>query len=163
VAWIFSACGQCEYCRRGDENLCPDFQATGRDANGGYAEYMTVGEDFAYLIPEDFTDAEAAPLLCAGAIGYRSLRLCKLQDGQNLGLTGFGSVGASGPQNGAASISQIENIRLCRSAEERRFARALGATWAGGIEDSAGAHDCAPSGLHAIIDTTRPGNRSWKR
>ena len=75
VAWIFSACGKCEYCRSGQENLCPEFRATGRDASGGYAEYMTVPEGFAYPIPEAFTDAEAAPLLCAGAVGYRSLRL----------------------------------------------------------------------------------------
>jgi propanol-preferring alcohol dehydrogenase len=91
VAWIFSACGQCTFCRRGEENLCREFRATGRDAYGGYAEYMTVSEDFAYLIPEVFSDVEAAPLLCAGAIGYRSVKLTHLQDGQNLGLTGFGA------------------------------------------------------------------------
>ena len=91
VAWIYSACGVCTFCRSGRENLCADFRATGRDADGGYAEYMIVPEDFAYPIPEVFTDAEAAPLLCAGAIGYRSLRLTGLQDGQTLGLTGFGA------------------------------------------------------------------------
>ena len=91
VAWIFSACGKCSYCLSDQENLCPQFRATGRDANGGYAEFMTVREDFAYPIPEIFTDAEAAPLLCAGAIGYRSLRLTNLYNGQKLGLTGFGA------------------------------------------------------------------------
>ena len=91
VAWIFSACGTCDFCRRGEENLCPHFRATGRDSGGGYAELMTVREEFAHRIPEVFTDAEAAPLLCAGAIGYRSLRLAGLEDGQNLGLTGFGA------------------------------------------------------------------------
>src|SRR5205085_5844457 len=90
VAWIYSACGICPFCQAGDENLCANFKATGRDANGGYAELMTVEESFAYKIPEIFSDAEAAPLLCAGAIGYRSLRLANLQNGQNLGLTGFG-------------------------------------------------------------------------
>ena len=73
-----------------DENLNPRFQATGRDVNGGYAEYMTVPETYAYPIPAEFTDAEAAPLLCAGGVGYRSLRLAGIKDGQNLGLTGFG-------------------------------------------------------------------------
>ncbi|HID28444.1 MAG TPA: alcohol dehydrogenase, partial [Desulfobacterales bacterium] len=81
IAWIYSACGQCAFCRRGDDNLCLSFKATGRDANGGYAEYMTVPQDFAFEIPETFSDSEAAPLLCAGAIGYRSLRLTNIQDG----------------------------------------------------------------------------------
>jgi len=91
IGWIYSACGQCAFCRQGDDNLCSSFKATGRDAHGGYAEYMTVPEDFAFEIPEIFSDSEAAPLLCAGAIGYRSLRLTNIQDGQNLGLTGFGA------------------------------------------------------------------------
>ena len=91
VAWIYSACGTCKHCLAGNENLCRDFKATGRDANGGYAQYMTVSERFAYRISDDFTDSEAAPLLCAGAIGYRSLKLTGLQDGQNLGLMGFGA------------------------------------------------------------------------
>ena len=91
IAWIYSACGKCKFCLEGNENLCEDFKATGRDANGGYAEYMTVPEDFAYRIPDTFSDVEAAPLLCAGAIGYRSLKLTGLKDGQNLGLTGFGA------------------------------------------------------------------------
>ena len=93
VAWIHSACGVCPFCRSGRENLCPEFRATGRDVDGGYAEYMTVGEAFAYPIPGAFSDVEAAPLLCAGAIGYRSLRLTGLRDGQRLGLTGFGASG----------------------------------------------------------------------
>jgi propanol-preferring alcohol dehydrogenase len=78
-------------CRKGLENLCTDFRATGRDVHGGYAQYMVVPEAFAHPVPERFTDTEAAPLLCAGAIGYRSLRLTGLEDGQNLGLTGFGA------------------------------------------------------------------------
>ena len=91
VAWIYSACGQCDFCRAGEENLCASFMATGRDAAGGYAELMTVRGEFAHHIPDIFTDAEAAPLLCAGAIGYRSLCLAGLKDGQILGLTGFGA------------------------------------------------------------------------
>ncbi|MFH1297163.1 MAG: zinc-dependent alcohol dehydrogenase family protein [Bacteroidota bacterium] len=78
VAWIHSTCGTCQYCREGNENLCPGFKATGRDVFGGYAELMTVPEDYAFPIPEVFTDEEAAPLLCAGAIGYRSIRLTGL-------------------------------------------------------------------------------------
>src|SRR5512135_319324 len=89
VAWIYSACGQCRHCAAGNENLCPEFRATGRDANGGYAEYMTVPTAFAHPIPETLSDDEAAPLLCAGAVGYRSLRLAGLRDGERLGLTGF--------------------------------------------------------------------------
>ena len=93
VAWIFFACCRCKFCRAGNENLCPSFKGTGRDANGGYAELMTVLEDFCYSIPDAFSDVQAAPLLCAGAIGYRSLRLSNIRDGQALGLTGFGASG----------------------------------------------------------------------
>ena len=94
ITWIYSACGKCRFCLQGDENLCKEFKATGQDANGGYAEYMTVKEDFAFPIPDEFSDVHAAPLLCAGAIGYRSLRLTGIKDGQSLGLTGFGAVWA---------------------------------------------------------------------
>jgi propanol-preferring alcohol dehydrogenase len=91
VAWIYSACERCSFCLSGNENLCDQYKATGRDAHGGYAEYLTVSETFAYPIPETFSDVEAAPLLCAGAIGYRSLLLTGIRDGQNLGLVGFGA------------------------------------------------------------------------
>src|SRR5215211_2218386 len=90
VAWIASACGHCQYCLSGHENLCPEFKAMGRDRNGGYAEYMSVRKDFVHPIPDSISDSEAAPLLCAGAVGYRALKLCNLQDGQSLGLMGFG-------------------------------------------------------------------------
>ncbi len=148
VAWIFSACGRCQFCRTGFENLCLDFKATGRDANGGYAEYMTVHEDFAYSIPEIFTDADAAPLLCAGAIGYRSLRLCNLRDGQNLGLTGFGASAHLVLKLAQYQYPQSKIFIFARSAEERRFALELGASWSGDTEES------SPEKLHAIIDTT---------
>ncbi|MEJ2648913.1 MAG: alcohol dehydrogenase catalytic domain-containing protein, partial [Sedimentisphaerales bacterium] len=91
IAWINSACGHCNFCLAGNENLCDDFKGTGCDANGGYAEYTVIGEDFAYPIPDRFSDTAAPPLLCAGAIGYRALRLTGLQDGQVLGLFGFGA------------------------------------------------------------------------
>jgi len=148
VAWIFSACGECEFCRSGQENLCPDFKATGRDANGGYAEYMTVPEKFAYPIPEIFTDEEAAPLLCAGAIGYRSMRLTEMEDGQSLGLTGFG---ASAHLVLKMVRFQFPNSKIyvfARSEKEREFARELGAVWAGDTSDT------TPEKLNCIIDTT---------
>ncbi|MCX7966153.1 MAG: alcohol dehydrogenase catalytic domain-containing protein [Syntrophorhabdaceae bacterium] len=91
VGWIYSSCGKCRFCIESNENLCEDFLATGRDANGGYAEYMKIREDFAFKIPDNFSDIEAAPLLCAGAIGYRSLRLTGMKNGMNLGLIGFGA------------------------------------------------------------------------
>src|SRR5208283_124228 len=93
IAWIHSACGACKYCRAGKENLCNDFKATGRDVDGGYAEYTTALENFACKIPDAFSDAEAAPLLCAGAVGYRSLNVAGIKDGENIGLTGFGASG----------------------------------------------------------------------
>jgi len=148
IAWVFSACGECKFCLDGNENLCPSFRATGRDANGGYAQYMTVAEDFAHHIPAPFSDSEAAPLLCAGAIGYRSLRLCNLQDGRNLGLTGFG---ASGHLVLKLARHQYPNSRVfvfARNPLERAFARELGAIWAG---DTA---DAPPEKLDCIIDTT---------
>jgi len=148
VAWIFSACGVCKFCRAGNENLCADFIATGRDANGGYAEYMIVSEQFAYLLPATFSDAEAAPLLCAGAIGYRSLRLSGLQDGARLGLTGFGASGHLVLKMARHRFPHSEIYVFARSAEERRFALELGAVWAGESGQR------APHPLDAIIDTT---------
>ncbi len=152
VAWIFSACGQCELCRSGEENLCPEFRATGRDADGGYAEYMVVSADFACPIPETFTDAEAAPLLCAGAIGCRSMRLTNLTDGQRLGLTGFGASAHLVLKMVKHRYPEMEVFVFARNEKEREFARELGAVWAGATED------VAPAKLHAIIDTTP----AWK-
>jgi propanol-preferring alcohol dehydrogenase len=148
IAWIFSACGRCKFCRAGEENLCPDFLATGRDANGGYAELMTVREDFAYPIPNLFSDAEAAPLLCAGAIGYRSLRLTGLKDGGNLGLTGFGASAHLVLKMTRHRFPGSKIFVFARSEKERSFARELGAVWAGDTADS------SPEKLDSIIDTT---------
>ncbi len=148
VAWIFSSCGECEYCRSDRENLCPEFRATGRDAHGGYAEYMTAPADFVHPIPAALSDAEAAPLLCAGAIGYRSLRLTGLRDGQRLGLTGFGASGHLVLKMVRHKFPNTPVYVFSRNPAEQEFARSLGAVWAGGIEDT------APEPLHAIIDTT---------
>jgi len=148
VAWIYSSCGICEFCLSNQENLCPDFKATGRDVNGGYAEYMIVQEKFAFSIPEIFLDSEAAPLLCAGAIGYRSLRLTNLQDGQNLGLTGFGASGHLVLLLVKHKYPDSKTYVFARSEKEREFAKELGAVWAGNTEET------SPEKLDAIIDTT---------
>ncbi|MDD4857760.1 MAG: zinc-dependent alcohol dehydrogenase family protein [Candidatus Krumholzibacteria bacterium] len=152
VAWIHSACGKCSYCLSGNENLCADFKATGRDANGGYAEYMTVREDFAHRIPDAFSDVEAAPLLCAGAVGYRSLRLANLTDGRNLALTGFGASGHLVLMMAKHLYPRSKVFAFSRSPEERSFALELGAAWAGDIGER------PPEFLAAIIDTTP----AWK-
>ncbi|QFY43683.1 zinc-dependent alcohol dehydrogenase family protein [Candidatus Methylospira mobilis] len=148
VAWIFSACGLCGYCRRGDENLCAQFQATGRDVHGGYAELMTVSAAFAHRIPGVFTDAEAAPLLCAGAIGYRSLRLTGLQDGGILGLTGFGASAHLVAKLVRHRFPAARLFVFARSGKERDFALELGAEWAGDTGEQ------PPERLDAVIDTT---------
>ena len=148
VAWIFSACGQCEFCIAGNENLCPEFKATGRDANGGYAEYMTVPEKFAYPIPDVFSDVQAAPLLCAGAIGYRSLKLANIENGQSIGLTGFGGSGHLVLKMIQQKYPNSKIYVFSRTEKERNFALELGAVWAGDIGDP------PPVQLSAIIDTT---------
>jgi alcohol dehydrogenase, propanol-preferring len=152
IAWIYSACGQCHFCRTGRENLCAQFKATGRDAHGGYAEYLTVPEPFVYPIPDTFTDVAAAPLLCAGAIGYRSLALTNLQDGQNLGLTGFGASAHLVLQLARRRFPNSKVFVFSRSPEEQAFALELGAAWAGDTE----AH--SPEKLAGCIDTTP----AWK-
>ncbi len=148
IAWIFSSCGKCKYCLNGDDNLCSDFKATGRDAHGGYAEYITIAEQYAFTIPDIFSDAEAAPLLCAGAIGYRSLRLSALQNGRTLGLTGFGASGHLVLKMAKHQYPDSDVFVFARSPEERGFAQELGAVWAGDTTDK------APVELDAIIDTT---------
>jgi len=148
VAWIFSACGKCKFCLSDHENLCSSFEATGRDANGGYAQYMTVAENFAYAIQELFSDEEAAPLLCAGAIGYRSLRLTGLKDGERLGLTGFGASGHLVLKMVKHRYPNTEVFVFARNVAERTFALGLGAIWAGDTKDQ------APDKLDSIIDTT---------
>jgi propanol-preferring alcohol dehydrogenase len=152
VGWIYSACGKCKFCRKGNENLCGDFKATGRDADGGYAQYMTVPEDFAYPIPAIFSDSEAAPLLCAGAIGYRSLRLANLEDGQNLGMTGFGASAHLVLKMARHQFPRSRIFVFARNEKEQEFARELGAAWAGDPAEE------SPEKLDCIIDTTP----AWK-
>jgi propanol-preferring alcohol dehydrogenase len=148
VAWIFSACGTCGYCRSGRENLCPDFRATGRDTDGGYAEFMVVSESFAHHLPAALPDVETAPLLCAGAVGYRSLRLTGLVDGGRLGLTGFGASGHLVLKMVRSEYPSSTVFVFARNPKEREFARELGADWAGAPDET------PPEKLDAIIDTT---------
>ncbi|MDH3716962.1 MAG: alcohol dehydrogenase, partial [Planctomycetota bacterium] len=142
VGWIHSSSGAA------DENLSPQFRATGRDVNGGYAEFMTVPENYAYPIPDTFSDEQAAPLLCAGAVGYRALKLTELQNGQLLGLTGFGGSAHLVLQLVRHFFPQTGVYVFARDPAEREFAVQLGAVWAGDITDR------TPEALHAIIDTT---------
>ena len=149
IAWIHSACGKCHFCLEGKENLCLEFRGTGCHANGGYAQATIVPEDFAYLIPERFSDAEATPLLCAGAIGYRDLILSGIRKGQTLGLFGFGA--------SAHIVIQIarywgcEVFVLTRSEEHQNLAKQLGASWAGGPQDR------PPKKVNCAIDFTPVG------
>ncbi len=152
VAWIFSACGRCALCKKGLENLCSEFRATGRDVDGGYAEYMAVSEHFAFAIPGALSDVQAAPLLCAGAIGYRSLHLSGLKNGQTLGLTGFGGSGHLVLQMVRHRFPDSPVFVFARSKIQQNFALELGAAWAGASQDS------PPQLLDAIIDTTP----AWK-
>jgi len=148
VAWIASACGQCQHCLTGNENLCSEFKATGRDVDGGYAKYMKVRAEFVHPIPDSFSDSEAAPLLCAGAIGYRSLRLSNIQDEQNLGLMGFGGSNHLVLKLAKHKFPNAKIFVFSRNQKEREFALSLGAAWAGAISES------PLEGLDAVIDTT---------
>ena len=133
IAWLRGTCGSCAFCGVGRENLCDGSRYTGWDADGGYAEYAIVHEDFAYAIPAAFSDVEAAPLLCAGIIGYRALRRARVAPGQRLGLFGFGS--------SAHIVAQIARHRGCdvyvatRDPSHRRLAEDLGAVWTGDTLD----------------------------
>lgn len=148
AAWINFACGTCTDCRSGYENLCRQFRATGRDENGGYAQYMKLNERFALPIPDSLDDIEAAPLLCAGAIGYRSLRLTGLKNGQRLGLTGFGASAHLVLKLVRHRFADSPVYVFARSPQEQAFAKELGAVWAGDTRDR------PPEQLHAVIDTT---------
>jgi len=162
VPWLNRTCGTCVFCQRGKENLCENAQFTGYRVDGGFAEYIVVHEDFAYAIPETFSPAAAAPLLCAGVIGYRALRLSGIQSDQRLGLFGFGA--------SAHIVIQIARHWTCevfvfsRSAAHRKLAEALGAAWTGSAEATApakldGAIIFAPAGwiVHAALRNLQKG------
>lgn len=150
VAWVYSTCGQCEFCQRGLENLCDKARFTGLHADGGYAQYIVVPAAFAYLIPSAFADLQAAPLLCAGVIGYRSLRLSEVQPGERLGLYGFGASAHVTIQ--VARHWGCEVFVFTRSDEHRHHARELGAAWVGDARDN-------PPGLLDSAITFAPAGR----
>jgi len=153
IAWINWTCGRCPFCLRGEENLCDEAKWTGKDVDGGYAQYTVVSEDFAYPIPERFTDLQAAPLLCAGVIGYRALKLSGMEDGKILGLYGFGA--------SAHIVIQIAKYKYPNGKvfvftrpdqeEHQNLARELGADWTGATGDA------PPAKLDYAIDFTPVG------
>jgi len=162
VPWLFSACGHCEYCRRGQENLCPNAKFTGFHVDGGYADFMLADARYALLLPDAISDEQAVPLLCAGIVGYRSLKLADIEPGERVGLVGFGA--------SAHLCLQVLNHWGCktfvftRAEGHRAHARALGAVWAGEVADDAGvaldrAVVFAPAGalIPAMLEKIRPG------
>ncbi len=129
VAWLASTCGTCRFCRRGDENLCLRATFTGWDRDGGYAEWIVAREGFVYRLPEDLDALQAAPLLCAGIIGYRAYKLTNLRPGGRLGIYGFG-----GSAHLTAQIARAQGAELyvaTRSEEAQKLAETLGAVWVG--------------------------------
>ncbi|MFP4068116.1 MAG: zinc-dependent alcohol dehydrogenase family protein [Spirochaetota bacterium] len=148
VGWYFDSCGRCTYCRSGRENLCEQFTATGRDADGGYAEYVVVPERSAHPIPDVFEDSEAAPLLCAGAVGYRALLRANLSPDGTLGFFGFGASAHLVLQMARHLYPEARMFVFTRSGVKQRFARSLGAHWAGAPGSE------PPEALDAAIDTT---------
>jgi propanol-preferring alcohol dehydrogenase len=162
LAWLHRACGNCPYCRRGEENLCQQAAFTGFHVDGGFAEYVLAEAAYTLRLPPAIPDAEAAPLLCAGIIGYRSLRKADLSPGERLGLVGFGASAHLALQ--VARHWGCEVFVFSRSEIHRRLARELGAAWAGGVEQPApGMLDraviFAPAGplVPAILEKLRPG------
>jgi propanol-preferring alcohol dehydrogenase len=149
IAWIHSACGRCHFCKEGHENLCSEFRGTGCHVPGGYAQYTVVSEDFAFLIPERFSDVEATPLLCAGGVGYRDLVISGIKKGQTLGLFGFGASAHIVIQ--VANHWGLEVFVFTRGGEHQTLAKRLGASWTGGPEDE------PPKKLHCAIDFTPVG------
>jgi len=151
IAWINWACGICAACRTGAENLCAEARWTGKDVDGGYAEYTVVPEAFAYPIPARFSDVDAAPLLCAGVIGYRALRLSGLARGRTLALFGFGASAHIVIQVVRHQFPDVKILVFTRSGHHRDLARRLGADWAGQPGDT------PPSGFDCAIDFTPVG------
>lgn len=152
ITWLNWACGECSFCLEGKENLCPEARWTGKDVNGGYAQYTVVSEDFAYPIPERFKDSEAAPLLCGGVIGYRALRLTGLKNGKTLGLYGFGSSAHLVIQAVRHKYPDSKIFVFTRSQAHRDLAKELGAHWTGRAEDT------PPEPVDCSIDFTPVGS-----
>ena len=133
TAWLYRTCQACNFCRAGNENLCPNAEFTGYDVPGGYAEYLVIDQDFAYELSAGLPDEQTAPLMCAGIIGYRALRLSNVSPGQRLGLYGFGA-----SAHVTIQVARHLNCRVfvfSRSESHRELARQLGAEWCGRAED----------------------------
>jgi propanol-preferring alcohol dehydrogenase len=135
MAWLYHTCGKCKYCREGKENLCENALFTGYHVDGGYAQYTVISEDFAYSLPPEFSDEQAAPLLCAGIIGYRALKLSEIKPQGKLGLYGFGASAHVAIQ--VAVHWGCEVYVFTRSSEHRKLAENLGAVWTGESKDKA--------------------------
>jgi len=151
ITWLYSSCGRCDFCLHGRENLCKWAEWTGKDVNGGYAEYMVVGEDFAYLLPETFSDSQAAPLLCAGVIGYRTLRLAQITDGESIGLFGFGASAHIVIQIITHKFPDSPVFVFTKTAKHAKLAKSLGASWTGRSGDQ------PPAKLDRVMDFTPAG------
>ena len=153
IAWINWACGHCSFCLKGEENLCDKAKWTGKDVDGGYAQYTVVSEDFAYPVPERFTDLQAAPLLCAGVIGYRALKLSGMEDGKVLGLYGFGASAHIVIQIAKYKYPNGKVFAFTRpnQKEHQNLAQNLGADWVGATGDT------PPEKLNCAIDFTPVG------
>ncbi len=151
ITWLYSACGGCDFCKAGQENLCENARWTGKDADGGYAEYMVIGEDFAYPLPERFSDLQAAPLLCAGVIGYRTLRLAEISDGETIGLFGFGASAHIVIQVIKYKFPNSDVFVFTKTAEHAKLAEKLGAVWTGRSGDE------PPAKLNKAMDFTPVG------
>lgn len=151
IAWINSSCGVCKFCERGNENLCDQFRGTGLDADGGYAEYTVVSEDFAYPIPENFSDSQAAPFLCAGVIGYRALRLTGIGPGGILGLFGFGASAHIAIQVAKHWDCRVFVFTRPGQTSHQGLAKKLGADWVGATGET------PPEKLEYAIDFTPVG------
>ena len=151
ITWLYSACGECNFCQRGNENLCGEAEWTGKDVDGGYAEYMVISEDFAYPLPKSFSDSEAAPLLCAGVIGYRTLRLAEVTDGEIIGLFGFGACAHIVIQIIKYKFPNSPVFVFTKTAEHAKLAESLGAAWTGRSGDQ------PPAKLNKAMDFTPVG------
>jgi len=135
VTWLYWACGECSFCKSGQENLCNNAKWTGKDAHGGYAEFMTIGQNFAYRIPDTFSDAQAAPLLCAGVIGYRTFKLADVKQGQITGLFGFGASAHIVIQIIKHKFPDNPVFVFTKTDEHAELAKSLGAEWTGKSTD----------------------------
>jgi len=151
ITWLYSACGKCDFCQTGNENLCNKAKWTGKDADGGYAEFTVIGEDFAYPIPGQFSDPQAAPLLCAGVIGYRTIRLADITDGQKIGLFGFGASAHIVIQIIKHKFPNSPVYVFTKTAQHAELAKSFGAVWTGRSGDQ------PPEKLNKIMDFTPVG------